>query len=84
MLVRFSQNLGSRDAEALGLDYRKCQTGMEVECQDRAAARLLEKRLAVEVKVVKAVSPPPSIAAVKQPDIQAESKPARKHTHKES
>ena len=81
MLVRFRQNLGSRDAEALGLDFHQCQIGMELQCREAAAAWLLKRKVAEEVKVVKAVSPPPSIAAAKLPDIKAESKSARKSFH---
>lgn len=80
MLVRFKVNLGSLDAEPLGLDFHKCQEGMEVECSDKSAAWLLAKNIAEEVKVLKGVSAPPSIASAKSPDIKADSKPARKHS----
>lgn len=47
MKVKFRTNLGSRDAEAYGLDHTKCTAGAEVTVNNKIA-ELLESRGLVE------------------------------------
>lgn len=48
MQVQFKINLGSADAERLGVDFKKCTKGAKVDVS-RDAAELLAKRGIVEV-----------------------------------
>lgn len=78
--VRFRTNLGSRDADALGLDFTKCQVGSEIETSVQVAERLEQRGIAEiterlpqepeavpEEKQVKAVPPKPEVAEAKPP-----------------
>ncbi len=81
MVVRFTDNLGSRDAASYGLDFKLCTKGAEVEVADGTGSSLVAKRLAVEV------SRPQEIKAVPAPPAISESKPATvrgKQTEKQS
>lgn len=71
MLVRFKVNLGSIDASVVGLDFRACTEGSELEVSDKAGAWLVGKGIACEVhrpKPLKAVPPPPEILATPEPE----------------
>jgi len=91
MLVRFKVNLGSRDADEIGLEFAKCGAGMLLNVSDKVGAWLVSNGHATESPAeVKGVSDAPSIADSTEPTIKAESKPtpvaAKKSTpsHKES
>lgn len=70
MLVRFKVNLGTNDSIPLGLDYKLCGKGMELDVAEKAGAWLVAKGHAVEVEEVQAVAKPAEIQGV------PESKPA--------
>ena len=81
MKVKFRTNLGSRDAEALGLDHTKCGIGCEVECSDETAQVLSGRGWVdpIEVKpkatpkakaVAVATTPDPAIASKKADTIK--------------
>lgn len=66
MVVRFSTNLGSIDADAITracgckVDHKSCVYGAEAEVPDAAAALLVERGIAVAMPpVIKAVPPVP-------------------------
>jgi hypothetical protein len=61
MIVKFKVNLGSVDAARLKLDFKKCMTGMEVECSDEVGGRLVARGIAAEVV---GISKPAAIQAV--------------------
>jgi hypothetical protein len=57
VLIRFKDNLGSRDGELLGVDSRQCTKGAELDVTDEVAKRLIDGRFAVAVEDT---SPPPA------------------------
>jgi hypothetical protein len=87
MLVKFTTNVGSNDANPLGLDFKKCTEGALLEVRDETAERLLRRKFAVQVENVKGVSAKPAIADAKPAEIQATEetpKPKRATTNKEN
>ena len=60
MKVLFSTNVGSLDAEAIGLDFKRCCEGMTLDVSDTQAATLLRRKFAVEVEIKAAPKPPES------------------------
>jgi hypothetical protein len=87
MIVAFKFNLGSNDAEPLGLDFKRCTKGSEQNVSDSVGKLLVSKGLASEiVQPVRGVPDAPAIAEASQPTIKAEpvvAKP-KKTFHKES
>ena len=84
MRVCFKVNLGSNDAQPLGLDYRSCGEGMKLDVSDKTGNWLVSKGLASEV-AIEAVAMPAEIQGV--PVEQKPSPVAAKkstHSHKES
>lgn len=71
MQVRFNDNLGSRDGERLGVDFRQCLHGAEVDVPDEVAKRLIAGRFAVAVEEVEAQRPLKT-RGVRKPDIQSQ------------
>lgn len=69
MRVQFRDNLGSSDAASLGVDFRQCTRGAEIDVPDDVAQRLIEKRFAVESAITE---PPVKLKGVKKPDLQSE------------
>lgn len=63
MKVRLFTNIGSRDADMLGLDHAKCVVGAEISASDDASSWLVSRGYAevVETKKVRAVSDDPSV-----------------------
>lgn len=57
MRVVFTKNLGSIDAIAHDLDFRKCVAGAEVAVESSVGERLVKRRLATAVVDFKAVPP---------------------------
>jgi hypothetical protein len=82
MLVCFKVNLGSNDAQPLGLDYKSCGAGMKLEVSDKAGQLLVSKGIASEV-AIEAVAMPAEIKGVPH-----ETKPtpmaARQKSHNQS
>jgi hypothetical protein len=74
MRVTFKINLGSRDADRLGLDYSKCRRGDCLDLTDELGEKLCKSGFASEVVNVKA---PVKLEAVPIVDIQT-SEPAAK------
>jgi len=73
MIVAFKFNLGSNDAEPLGLDFKRCTKGSELTVNDSVGKLLVSKGLASEiVQPVRGVSDAPAIAEASQPTIKAE------------
>lgn len=65
MKVRFRTNLGSRDAESLKLDFRKCQDGDVLDVSDSVGAVLIKRGIAEAAsQPIKAVPPPVQMQAV--------------------
>lgn len=79
MIVKFRTNLGSRDAETHGLDFRSCCEGMEVNISNKAGESLTRKGFAVEVlpTEIKAIPDKPSIGEAAAIDIKPEQKTTR-------
>jgi hypothetical protein len=81
MRVQFRDNLGSRDAEKHALDFRACGRGMECDVPDKTGQQLVARGFAIEVaaipEVIAAVPDVPSISEAEEPEIKAETKPAR-------
>lgn len=78
MKVRIKDNLGSRDGESLGVDFRQCTKGAELDVSDELAKRLIDGRFAVGVEdtsprpvKLKGVPSEPTLRK-RQPDIQAD------------
>ena len=73
MLVRLRVNLGSQDASLHGLDFTKCQAGMEPNVDEAAGKWLLESGLA---EAVRGVAKPAAIQGVppESPKAKAKSK----------
>ena len=68
MFVQLIDNLGSNDAEPLGLNFRECLKGATLEVAEAVGEKLLRKRLAVEVerpKTIRAIPPAPAIGKAK-------------------
>ncbi len=87
MRVKFKFNLGSIDAAIVGLDFSKCQAGMELEVNDKTHAWLANKNIVdVVLKPVRGVSDAPAIGAVVQPTIKAEpaTAKAKQASHKDT
>lgn len=83
MLVRFRVNLGSRDAESLGVDFRKCSAGMTCDVPDAAAQWLVKRRIAEPV-TVRGVAKPAEISQSKPAPLAAKVKPSEKTNDKEA
>jgi hypothetical protein len=75
MRVKFKMNLGSIDADKLGLDYRECQCGMTCEVCEEVGEKLVSGNIARPVVSddIKAVPDKPAIAEAKAPEITSES-----------
>lgn len=58
MLVQFKDNLGSHDAEPLGLDFKKCTKGARLEVRDEIGERLVRRKFAVLVEIEGAAKKP--------------------------
>lgn len=72
MRLKFKTNLGSKDAELVGVDFTKCQKGMELEVSDKAGEWLIKNGIAAEVaKQIRGVAPEPELAKEVQPTIKA-------------
>lgn len=71
MHVKFNTNLGSVDAERLGLDFQSCLAGSSVDVPPDAAALLIDRGIAAPV--VKAVPAPPIQAVPPSDDGGSES-----------
>jgi hypothetical protein len=88
MQVRFKVNLGSQDAEPLGLDFQQCQAGATLEVADEAGEWLIGHGIAEYQKSKSVVGAPqrPAIAEAESPSIQAATNPGGKagNKHKES
>ena len=72
MKVRFRTNLGTRDANRLGLDSEKCTVGSEVAVSESVAEVVVREGLAeklAEKKSVKAVPPKAVVSKPKTPEI---------------
>jgi len=59
MFVQFRVNLGSADAAALKLDYRRCQLGMKLNVDDAEGEWLINHGIAI-----------PAVGAPKEPTIK--------------
>lgn len=89
MKVKFRTNLGTRDAEALGLKACECQDGCECDVKESVAAILCERGIAEAIEEkrcrpqkVEAVPAEPAIAEKKaEPTIEAK-EPAKPTTAK--
>lgn len=46
MKVKFTTNLGSQDAEPLGLDWQECRLGMELRVDDETGKHLIARNWA--------------------------------------
>lgn len=68
MIVKFKVNLGSIDAKALDLDFKKCLVGESVECEERAGKWLVNRGIAVDVTPKAKSEPAPSPVAVQGVD----------------
>ncbi len=53
MLVVFKVNLGSNDAQTIGVDFKECTAGSQVECEDSAGKWLVANGIAADVTVPK-------------------------------
>lgn len=86
MQVRFKVNLGSRDAERLGLDFDNCLAGTTREVQDKAGEWLIvhgiAEQLESKLKPTVGAAQRPAIAEARSPEIQASSKPGTKAGNK--
>lgn len=77
MLIRFKDNLGSRDAQSLGVDFRECTKGAEIDVPDDQAKRIVDGGFAVVVEpAASAVKlhgvPSEPTLRRKKPDVQAD------------
>ena len=68
MKVKLLTNLGTRDADRLGLDVKKCQAGAEVDVKGDALAVLKGNGWCEIVESVKAVASKAKIAKPKADD----------------
>lgn len=86
MKVKFTTNLGSRQAEDLGCDHEQCVCGATVDVSEQAASVLTKLGIAEAVdkpkqkpapkpKTVEAVPETPTIAEAEKPAIKGEAKP---------
>ncbi len=66
MLVKFRTNLGSEDGNAHGLDYTKCQIGMQLDVPEATGKWLIERGIAETT--VKGVAETPHLKGVKKSD----------------
>lgn len=67
MKYKFTSNLGSEDALAVGLDFKECTQGSVVDVPDEAAKSLLEKYPALleePEKSLKAIAKEPAVVGV--------------------
>lgn len=62
MRVCFKVNLGSQDAAKLGLDFKACLVGCEVECSDGSGQWLVAHGIANDVTPPKPKEPEPVFA----------------------
>lgn len=76
MRVLFKVNLGSMDAGQLGLDFKGCTVGAEVDCDSAAGKWLVSKGIATAVDVPK---PPEQPAAVVEA-VEVQEQPAETAT----
>lgn len=89
MRIRFKVNLGSHDAEPLGLAFGQCQQGAEIEVETEAGEWLISRgiaeRLEAKPRQVVGVSQRPAIAESQAPAIQPATSPGSKSgKHKEN
>lgn len=72
MIVKFRTNLGSRDANQLGLDHTSCQVGCDVDVKDPIAELLIARGIAEVLPKgkAKAVAPAKKIAKSKDSEIK--------------
>ena len=87
MRVQCKVNLGSRDADRIGVDFRQFQAGAEVEVTDSIGRVLVSSGIAVEMPTqVRGVSDAPSIAEETKSTIKAAPLAARTKnvSHKDS
>ena len=57
MRVTFNTNLGSRDAERCGIDFKLATGGSELDCDEQSGKWLVSQGIATEVVVPKPVEP---------------------------
>lgn len=73
MHLRFRVNLGSRDAERHGLDFRLCGQGMVCNVPEKAGQWLVSKGIAHEVPAeIRAVPAMPEIGRTDEPVVMSE------------
>lgn len=73
MHVRFRVNLGSRDAERHGLDFRLCEQGMMCNVPEKAGQWLVGRGIAHEVPAeIRAVPAMPEIGKTDEPVTMSE------------
>ena len=93
MRAKFTDNLGSRDADKHALDFRACGRGMECEVSEEVGLQIIRRGFATEVPaaetkapviqdiempaVIQAIPDKPSIGEPESPQIKTETIPAR-------
>ena len=82
MRVTFNTNLGSRDAERCGIDFKLAAAGSVLDCDEQSGKWLVSQGIATEVVVPKTVEPEvihsvPATELVADPvvDVVAEAEP---------
>lgn len=82
MQVRFKVNLGSNDANRLGLKFSECTAGQECTVPDETGDRLVKSGIALQVaekapEKIKAIPAVASISKAAEPEIVAQDTPVR-------